>query len=173
MDYFYQVRVLIITANQSRSLEPFVGCLWLYMHIIRASYLISCMKLGHGDLSLFTFFFWGIFSPFLSGSIAPSVVCNLMYVWDGKKEILSKLFAWNSSIQESDQGCFLTQAYLADHPSENAWDCTSDLLLSWSWRSHKRFWRKWLWYIYLGPFQSHLSLCFFLEVIYIYIWYVM
>jgi hypothetical protein len=86
MDYFYQVWVLIITANQSISLEPFVGCLWLYMHIIRASYLISCMKLEHGELSLFTFLV-------LSGSIAPSVVCNLMYVWDRKKEILSKLFA--------------------------------------------------------------------------------
>ncbi|KAG0528486.1 hypothetical protein BDA96_05G016200 [Sorghum bicolor] len=29
-----------------------------------------------------------------------------------------------------------------DQPLEKAWDCTCDLLLQWSWRSHKRFRRK-------------------------------
>ena len=50
---------------------------------------------------------------------------------------------------------------MADHPSEKAWDCTCHLLLSWSWRSHKRFRRKRLWYINFRPFQTHLSLSLF------------
>jgi hypothetical protein len=102
-----------------------------------------------------------LFAPFLSGSIAPLVVCNMTMF--GRK-YSAKLFAWNSSIQQCDQGCFLTQAtqaYWANHPSEKAWDCTCDLLLSWPWRSHKRFRTKRLWYINFWPFQTHLSVSFF------------
>jgi len=42
----------------------------------RASYLIICMKLGQGELSLFSF---------LVRCIAP-LVCNMMYVWEEKKK---------------------------------------------------------------------------------------
>ena len=65
LDYFYQVWVLIITANQSRSLEPFVCCLWLYMQELLISTsawqiilqrklgiaLVICCFHGHGGVT--------------------------------------------------------------------------------------------------------------------------
>jgi len=68
MDYLYLVLVWIITANQWRSLEPFLF----------AELLISSSAWSSGMVSF-------LFSPFLSGSIALSVVYNMMYVWEEKK----------------------------------------------------------------------------------------
>jgi len=65
--------------HHSKAVKKFGAFCWLsvaiYMHIIRASYLIICMKLGHGELSLISF---------LVRCIAP-LICNMMYVCEEKK----------------------------------------------------------------------------------------